>query len=1364
MNKQILPRSLILLFFILIISKSAFGIVEKLSIEEKIKRADAIMMGTVEYMQSQWEEANGGKRIFTYVYIDVEQYIKGIGERLVEIKVPGGKVGEITEWVSDTPQFTPGEKVILFLKPGFFRIVGWYQGKYTVKDDKVLGLGVKALDFLNMIQKIEEETYFGPYDALPTQIHWSGEDFKTKETPGIGEPCKEELSKEVLKSTFIKNKDEEKKEISDAPPLVSSVVRRTSASWTTMMQEDFEGTFPSGSWSVFGDPTWNDDDFKPYGGSWSAWCANGCSSGLDPASSNYPNNMNSWMVYGPFDLSDASDAELLFYYWNESESGSDYFKWMASTNGTTFYGYQVSGNSGGWQYVNFDLTSVPTLGNLCGDSTVWIAFKFDSNSSITYKGAFVDNIILQKATEKPNLTPYQPSSWADKIVVSNHTGDNDDDSPLFTTDTLYIDFAIINNGATATKDTFYTRLYVDDVLRQTWYADPPLEPGYYASVLDYSIGALSAGNHTIKIVTDYDNRITETDEGDNEYQRTINIVAGDPPQISSISPSIASAGTDTTVTINGTNFGAIQGTSKVEFFYQSGRPKIEAPIVSWSNTQILCKIPTDMVGGYPASSSSGPVTVTRGNETSIGYAFKITFGYGDLKWPGTHPWVFYKINENTSDCAGEGEAFIASANEWNNSCASFTFVYDGSTSATDYSLNGHNEVMWGTTGGAIAVCAYWVLGGEIFECDIVFEDTYTWCTDGSVEKMDVQNIATHELGHCLNLRDIYGDIGDEEYDTAKTMYGIGIAGETKKRTLHSDDISGIRWIYGIGGDSWDSTDDTGTGGTILTPQEGTWQFHGRHTLTSCDQYDWFVVNMTAYTSYYFKSSCDFPAISTEHGDVIAYLYSDSSGTNQARTNDDSGGNSQFEFSYRPSTSGNYYLRVNNYTPGKFWSGNINYKKELEDSPPSVSIISPADGETVSGTVNIEASASDDNEVIKVEFIIDDELKSTDINSPYTYSWDTQTYSNGTHKVEAVAYDNENKTDYHEISVTVENYALTISADAGGTTDPAPGTYIYDTGTQVTITATPDTGYRFANWSGDASGTDNPITITMDADKSITANFIRQYTLTIAVGSGGGGTTNPTTGTSTHDSGTQVSVTATPNTGYEFSGWTGDATGTTNPITITMDSDKSVTANFIRQYILAMVAGTGGTTDPSPGNHIYDVATQVSVRAIPNSGYRFTGWSGDASGTTNPITITMDSDKSIKANFAKEEPPAEKKGGCFIATVAYGSLLHPYVKILRDFRDKYLMPSNLGRALVYFYYKHSPFVADFITRHKVLKVAVRISLLPFVAFSYSMLHFGLIITTVMLVLVSVFPIFLISFFQRRKRRVEAKSPTALASMA
>jgi len=261
---------------------------------------------------------------------------------------------------------------------------------------------------------------------------------------------------------------------------------------------------------------------------------------------------------------------------------------------------------------------------------------------------------------------------------------------------------------------------------------------------------------------------------------------------------------------------------------------------------------------------------------------------------------------------------------------------------------------------------------------------------------------------------------------------------------------------------------------------------------------------------------------------------------------------------------------------------------------------------------------------------------------------------------------------------------------------------------------------------------------------------------LIIAAGSGGTIDPSPGTYTYDEGTEVAIRAIPNSGYTFSGWSGDASGTTNPITITMDSDKSIAANFSPpQCMLTIATGTGGTTNPAPGSYLYDSGTQVSATATASSGYQFSGWSGDASGITNPITITMDSDKSITANFTAistgdgDGGGDGKKGGCFIATAAYGSPIHPHLDILRDFRDKYLMSSRLGREVCNLYYKYSPYVAYLIAKHIVLKIAVRINLLPLVAFSYAMLHFGSKITGVILVFIFVFPIFLISLCRRKQ---------------
>ncbi len=142
------------------------------------------------------------------------------------------------------------------------------------------------------------------------------------------------------------------------------------------------------------------------------------------------------------------------------------------------------------------------------------------------------------------------------------------------------------------------------------------------------------------------------------------------------------------------------------------------------------------------------------------------------------------------------------------------------------------------------------------------------------------------------------------------------------------------------------------------------------------------------------------------------------------------------------------------------------------------------------------------------------------------------------------------------------------------------------------------------------------------------------TFTLTISAGAGGTTNPAPGTYTYPAGTNVTVTAVPNATYAFSGWSGDASGTTNPITITLNSNKSITANFLKMCSLVINAGTGGTTNPAPGTHLYSAGTNVTVTAIPNAHFTFANWSGDASGTANPITVVLNSDKSVTANFLR----------------------------------------------------------------------------------------------------------------------------------
>ncbi|MCP5105012.1 MAG: PKD domain-containing protein [bacterium] len=155
------------------------------------------------------------------------------------------------------------------------------------------------------------------------------------------------------------------------------------------------------------------------------------------------------------------------------------------------------------------------------------------------------------------------------------------------------------------------------------------------------------------------------------------------------------------------------------------------------------------------------------------------------------------------------------------------------------------------------------------------------------------------------------------------------------------------------------------------------------------------------------------------------------------------------------------------------------------------------------------------------------------------------------------------------------YTLTTNTVGNGsiTLNPPGGTY--NDGTVVTVTAVPDSGWEFTGWSGDLSGSTNPTTITMDADKTVTATFteivVVQYTLTTNTVGNGSITLNPPGGT--YDDGTVVTVTAAADSGWQFDNWSGDLSGSTNPTTITMNANKTVTANFSEVPVTYTVGNT-----------------------------------------------------------------------------------------------------------------------------------------------------------------------------------------------
>jgi subtilisin family serine protease len=293
---------------------------------------------------------------------------------------------------------------------------------------------------------------------------------------------------------------------------------------TILFSENFEGDFPGSGWSVAdfepeGSPAFWDDVHTSFGsvaarsGSWKGYCAGTGFSGTTTAP-RYQDDMFAEM-YRSVNLAGATSVTLTFWYNIPSiEASVD----ICAVFVDSTIVWSRSSTTVGWLQTNIDLTPYVGAAHI-------ISFAFASDFSVGGEGWYLDDIVLTAngIAQQPNLTPYQPPGWSDKIVVSRATGTTTDTPDLQPNDTLYVDWAVINNGSASVNSTFRTELYVDGVFRVFVTSAPPTQPNSYRFVSDYNIGMLTAGTHTLTIRTDTTGAISESNETDNEYTKTITI-------------------------------------------------------------------------------------------------------------------------------------------------------------------------------------------------------------------------------------------------------------------------------------------------------------------------------------------------------------------------------------------------------------------------------------------------------------------------------------------------------------------------------------------------------------------------------------------------------------------------------------------------------------------------------------------------------------------------------------------------------------------------------------------------------------------------------------------------------------------------
>lgn len=237
---------------------------------------------------------------------------------------------------------------------------------------------------------------------------------------------------------------------------------------------------------------------------------------------------------------------------------------------------------------------------------------------------------------------------------------------------------------------------------------------------------------------------------------------------------------------------------------------------------------------------------------------------------------------------------------------------------------------------------------------------------------------------------------------------------------------------------------------------------------------------------------------------------------------------------------------------------------------------------------------------------------------------------------------------NESTYTLDVNVNYIGAGTGGTVDYDPDQPFYKHGTPVVMTATADVGWSFDGWTGTLSST-NPIeTLPITSNSVITGTFSQdQYVVEPVVineGVGVGGTITVDPDKPGFLYGESVTVTATPNTGWQFGGWEGDLSGTDLSQTFTMTQDIQAAARFIQdQYLLTtnvvsnpVPGGTppGGVIVRTPDKTTYGYGESLLLRAEPFGGWEFVGWAGALSGVEASQTLTIFQAEEVTATFSQ----------------------------------------------------------------------------------------------------------------------------------
>ncbi len=222
-----------------------------------------------------------------------------------------------------------------------------------------------------------------------------------------------------------------------------------------------------------------------------------------------------------------------------------------------------------------------------------------------------------------------------------------------------------------------------------------------------------------------------------------------------------------------------------------------------------------------------------------------------------------------------------------------------------------------------------------------------------------------------------------------------------------------------------------------------------------------------------------------------------------------------------------------------------------------------------------------------------------------------------------------------VSIIEDTFTVNVSANPneGGTVS---GGGTYSNGQSCTVSATANIGYSFTNWTenGNVVSTNASYTFTVNANRTLVANFtLNSYTITATANPTAGGTV---TGGGSYNYGASCALTATANQGYTFTNWTenGNVVSTNANYTFTVNANRTLVANFTANTYTINVSANpsnGGTVN---GSGTYTYGQSCTVVATANTGFTFTNWTenGNVVSTNASYTFTVNANRTLVANF------------------------------------------------------------------------------------------------------------------------------------